>query len=121
MHRKQKQIAPHLLYFFLAIRTTRTVEPRQIKQINRPFETVAGRSDIAVGYATVEVLDGEEVVVYASVVDNGTNDPTTIPMKRGTGELRTTVAAAARGDPEACESDHQLLRIACGPGAALPP
>jgi len=59
-----------------------------------------GRSDITAGYAVVRVLDGEEVVAYgsvvavveimsgsgitayASVIDNRTNDPTTIPMVR---------------------------------------
>ena len=79
-------------------RANRTVEPRQIKQLNRPFESIGGRTDIAVGYAVVTVLDGEEVVVYGSVVDVGTNDPTTIPMKTGAGATEIHVAAAARGE-----------------------
>jgi len=77
-------------------RFNRRVEPRQIRQLNRPFEAIGGRTDIEVGYAVVEVLDGEEVVAYASVVDAGTNDPTTIPMKTGGGVTRAYVAAAAR-------------------------
>lgn len=77
---------------------SRKVEQGQTRQINRPFEGVAGRTDIDVGYAVVTVLEGEEVVVYASVVDKGTNDPTTIPMKTGAGAMRAFVPAAARSD-----------------------
>ncbi len=79
-------------------RANRTVDPRRIKQLNRPFETIGGRTDINPGYAVITVLDGEEVVVYGSVVDAGTNDPTTIPMKRGSGATSVHVAAAARGE-----------------------
>jgi len=79
-------------------RANRTVEPRQIKQLNRPFATIGGRTDINPGYAVVTVLDGEEVVIYGSVVDAGTNDPTTIPMKDGAGATLVHVAAAARGE-----------------------
>ena len=76
----------------------RRIDPRQIVQLNQPFEALGGRSDIVVGYARITVLDGEEVVVYGSVVDNGTNDPTTIPMKTGDGAMTSHVAAAARGE-----------------------
>ncbi len=79
-------------------RATRTVDPRQIKQLNRPFETIGGRTDINPGCAVITVLDGEEVVVYGSVVDSGTNDPTTIPMKDDAGATLIHVAAAARGE-----------------------
>jgi len=79
-------------------RVNRIVDPRQIKQLNRPFEAIGGRTDIKAGYAVVTVLDGEEVVVYGSVVDAGTNDPTTIPMKTDDGATELHVAAAARGE-----------------------
>ncbi len=79
-------------------RANRTVAQRQIKQLNRPFDAIGGRTDIDVGYAVVTVLDGEEVVVYGSVVDEGTNDPTTIPMKTGAGAISVHVAAAAHGE-----------------------
>lgn len=79
-------------------RGTKSINPRHIKQINRPFESIGGRTDIAAGYAVVTVLEGEEVVVYGSVVDAGTNDPTTIPMKTGNGATELHVAAAARGE-----------------------
>jgi len=76
----------------------RRINPRQILQLNQPFEAIGDRTDIEIGYARVTVLDGEEVVVYGSVVDNGTNDPTTIPMKIGSGAMTSHVAAAARGE-----------------------
>jgi CubicO group peptidase (beta-lactamase class C family) len=79
-------------------RANRTVDPRRIKQLNRPFETIGGRTDIDPGYAVITVLDGEEIVVYGSVVDAGTNDPTTIPMKHGAGATLVHIAAAARGE-----------------------
>jgi CubicO group peptidase (beta-lactamase class C family) len=74
------------------------VAPRQVVQLNRPFADRGGRTDVGSGYAVLTVLAGEEVVVYGSVIDAGTNDPTTIPMKRGTGATRTFVAAAARAE-----------------------
>jgi hypothetical protein len=79
-------------------RANQTVDPRQIKQLNRPFETIGGRTDINPGYAVITVLNGEEVVVYGSVVDAGTNDPTTIPMKDDAGATLVHIAAAARGE-----------------------
>ncbi len=48
------------------------------KQENRPFFTKAGQTDLASGYARVTVTSGSGVVACASVVDNLTNDPTTI-------------------------------------------
>jgi len=79
-------------------RFTRRIDPRRTTQLNRPFEQQGGRIDLESGYAVIEVLDGEELVVYASVVDNGTDDPTTIPMKTGVGTTDAHVAAAANGD-----------------------
>jgi len=52
-------------------------------QDNRPFAGRAGRSDLDAGYAVVEVLSGAGIVAYGSVVDNLTNDPTTMPMVSG--------------------------------------
>ena len=42
----------------------------------------AGRNNLASGWARITVTSGAGVLVYASVVDNRTNDATTIPMKR---------------------------------------
>jgi len=59
------------------------VAPGQSWQANRPFSTQAGRTNLSGGSARVTVTAGSGVIAYASVVDNGTQDPTTIPMKRG--------------------------------------
>jgi CubicO group peptidase (beta-lactamase class C family) len=77
---------------------TRRVDPGEVRQLNRPIANLGGRTDVAAGYALIRVLEGEDVVVYGSVVDAGTNDPTTIPMKRGLGASTSWVAAAARAD-----------------------
>ena len=56
------------------------VGPGAWKQQNDIFGAV-GAGPVDNGYATVEVLtDGGEVWGYASVVDNATGDPTTIPV-----------------------------------------
>jgi hypothetical protein len=59
-----------------------SLAPGQLHQENRVYESVAGRKDIAGGYAAVRVTSGYGVVAYGSVVDNGTGDATTIPMWR---------------------------------------
>ncbi len=53
----------------------------QVKQDNEPFWVRAGRSDLDEAYASVNVNSGTGVVVYASVIDQGTGDATTIPMR----------------------------------------
>lgn len=51
-------------------------------QLNAPYK-VLGKSNLAAGYARLEVVEGESVLAYASVVDNNTasNDPTSVLMK----------------------------------------
>jgi len=56
------------------------VGPKEWVQDNRPYETRFGIHDLQAGYAKVELLSGSGVIGYASVVDNTTNDPTTIPL-----------------------------------------
>ena len=51
-------------------------------QIQTPFNSLAGRNDITSGYAVIEVASGVDLVAYGSVIDNRTNDPTTVPMVR---------------------------------------
>ncbi|MGV8042572.1 MAG: hypothetical protein AB2L07_21825 [Thermoanaerobaculaceae bacterium] len=51
----------------------------EYKQENRPFFNKAGQSNLAAGYAVVVVTSGSGIVASASVVDNLTNDPTTMP------------------------------------------
>jgi PKD repeat protein/streptogramin lyase len=57
------------------------LEPGRWRQENRPFATRAGREDLDAASARVTVVSGAGVVAYASVVDNRTNDATTIPMR----------------------------------------
>lgn len=53
----------------------------QRKQENQPFKNKGGQTNMTAGYAKVEVLTGSGVIVSASVLDNTTSDPTTIPPK----------------------------------------
>ena len=59
----------------------RTLVPMARLQLQEPFSRLAGRDDIDGGYASVTVESGGGIIAYASVVDNSTNDPTTVPMK----------------------------------------
>lgn len=60
---------------------TVTLSPGERKQGNRPFFNKAGQSNLASGYARVTVTTGSGILASASVIDNTTNDPTTVPMK----------------------------------------
>ncbi|MCK5378431.1 MAG: hypothetical protein KAJ78_03465 [Acidobacteria bacterium] len=50
-------------------------------QENQPFLNRAGSSNIRAATASVEIMSGSGVIVYGSVIDNLTGDPTTIPAK----------------------------------------
>lgn len=54
--------------------------PGRWLQDARPLERRAGRSDLEAASATVTVTSGGGVLVLASVIDNLTNDATTVPM-----------------------------------------
>jgi hypothetical protein len=58
----------------------RTLAPYERLQFQEPFSRIAGRDDLDAAYASVTVDAGEGVITYASVIDNATNDPTTVPM-----------------------------------------
>jgi len=77
---------------------TQRVPSQDTVQVNRPFLTVGERSDVGSGYAVVSVMSGQDVYVYGSVVDNVTDDPTTIPMKVGVGTDHQWIAAAASAE-----------------------
>ncbi len=47
-----------------------------------PFDQLAGRNDLFSGNARVNVEAGAGVIAYPSVIDNVTNDPTTISARR---------------------------------------
>ena len=51
-------------------------------QENRPFAQKAGRSSLTAGTARVTVVSGSGVLAYATVVDNVTNDPTTVSLAK---------------------------------------
>jgi hypothetical protein len=54
----------------------------QWAQENRPFENKAGQTAMDRGYARITVQSGSGVYAFASVIDNVTNDPTTVTMQR---------------------------------------
>jgi hypothetical protein len=54
----------------------------QRKQENQVFKNRGGQTNMTAGYAKVEILSGSGIIVSASVLDNKTGDPTTIPPKR---------------------------------------
>jgi hypothetical protein len=74
---------------------TRIIPPVNAVQLNRPFRRFGNRSDIESGYAVISVRSGQDIYVYGSVIDNATDDPTAIPMKKGNGSHRQWIAAAA--------------------------
>jgi CubicO group peptidase (beta-lactamase class C family) len=78
---------------------TRKVPAQGRIQLDRPLRLFGRKSFIPNGYALVTVLDGIEVVAYGSVIDNATNDPTTIPMKT-VAATDQWVAAAAHSSGE---------------------
>jgi hypothetical protein len=59
-----------------------SLAPGEWKQETQPFRNRAGQANVHCGYAKVIVTSGSGVVALASVVDNITNDPTTITMQR---------------------------------------
>ncbi len=70
--------------------------PGQWRQENRVFFRRGGRSDLGAAAAEVRVTSGSGVLAYASVVDNLTTDPTTIPLVAGGGAIRSWVPVASR-------------------------
>ena len=59
---------------------TRSANPGEWSQINDVFDE-AGAGSSSLGMATVEIVSGDGPIwAYASVVDNTSNDPTTVPV-----------------------------------------
>jgi len=54
----------------------------QWAQETQPFKNVAGQTAMDRGYAKITVQSGLGVFGFASVIDNITNDPTTVTMQR---------------------------------------
>jgi hypothetical protein len=61
-------------------RYTVTLEAGQWAQETQPFKKKAGQTAMQRGYARITVQSGSGAFGFASVIDNITNDPTTIPM-----------------------------------------
>gem|GEM_PF-971538 len=65
-----------------------TLAPQKLLQENQVFVTRAGLAEVASGWAKVQVVSGEGVLAYGSVLDNVAtsgekpSDPTTMPMLR---------------------------------------
>jgi hypothetical protein len=58
----------------------RVLAPYERVQFQEPFSRIADRDDLDAAYASVTVEAGDGIIAYASVIDNATNDPTTVPM-----------------------------------------
>jgi PKD repeat protein len=50
----------------------------QWQQVTQPFKNKAAQTAMAAGYAKIAVNSGSGVLAYASLIDNATNDPTTV-------------------------------------------
>ncbi|MBZ5589738.1 MAG: hypothetical protein LAO05_14365 [Acidobacteriia bacterium] len=61
---------------------TVTLNPGDWKQETQPFLNKAGQTAMDRGYAKITVQTGSGVFAFASVIDNLTNDPTTVTMQR---------------------------------------
>jgi hypothetical protein len=61
---------------------TLNLPPGGWDQDSEPFRRRFGLNNLDEGYAVARVISGSRVVVYGSVVDNRTNDATTIPMNQ---------------------------------------
>lgn len=69
----------------------------------------------------ITVSSGQDIYVYATVIDNATDDPTAVPMKSGTGHSRQWIAAAAhlRGaHGSVWRTDLGLLNRSAAPAVA---
>ena len=61
---------------------TVTLYPGDWKQETQPFYNKATQTAMDRGYAKITVQSGSGVFAFASVIDNLTNDPTTVAMQR---------------------------------------
>lgn len=59
-----------------------TVPAGQVINDSEPFAKRANKPDLGWGFATVTVLKGTNLRTMGSLVDNRTNDPTTVPPKQ---------------------------------------
>ena len=64
-------------------------------QTTQPFKNDASQTAMSAGYATVTVQSGSGVFAFASVIDNITNDPTTVAMQESAPALVVWVPVAS--------------------------
>ena len=103
---------------------TWTIPPLHTVQVNRPYatfcgdQTFCGPVDVESGYARMTLRSGQDIYIYASVIDNATGDPTAIPMKGGEAANRQWIAAAAHGSgvhDSVWRTDLYLLNLSGSP------
>jgi hypothetical protein len=58
------------------------IAPGGFVQYLKPFQKYAGRNDLEHAFAKVTVNSGSGIIVWASVMDESTSDPTTVFMMR---------------------------------------
>ncbi|MFI5165696.1 MAG: neprosin family prolyl endopeptidase [Thermoanaerobaculales bacterium] len=61
---------------------TKSYSPGQFYQYQEPYRLGAGLTNVSAGYAVITVNSGSGVDAYASVIDDGSGDPTTYNFKR---------------------------------------
>ncbi len=58
------------------------LKPKKFLQLLQPLKDLNGISNIDSAYSKIKINLGDCIIVYASVIDNRTNDGTTIPIKK---------------------------------------
>lgn len=77
-----------------------SLAPSEWRQLDRPFASLASRTDLVAAWARVEVLEGGPVVAFATVIDNVSNDPTArvaVPGTTAAPVVRVPMASHASG------------------------
>ncbi len=82
----------------LAEYTVANVNAYQWLQEVQPFKVKARQTGMDRGYAKVTVQSGAEVLAFASVIDNTTNDPTTVVMQHPMPPTAAWVPVASHAD-----------------------
>jgi hypothetical protein len=82
-------------------------------QANRPYQRRFSRTDIVGGFARIEVVSADGVYPYGSVVDNETDDPTTIlarPQATCPADIAADLAAIEGLTVTELETEHEGYR-----------
>jgi spore coat protein CotH len=87
---------------------TLSVPGGEMRQDNAPYSARFHRTDLVGGFATVTVAAGKNVWAYASIVDNHTGDPTTVPMREFDSDCDFTQPLERFFDPQVHHIDIQV-------------